>query len=51
VNREPRRYVQDRLSGAVERPDGVVVDGPEGEMDRPASRPGRGPALGAVVEP
>jgi IS30 family transposase len=27
-NRELRRYVQDRLSGAVERPDGVVVDGP-----------------------
>jgi IS30 family transposase len=28
VNCELRRYVQDRLSGAVERPDGVVVDGP-----------------------
>jgi IS30 family transposase len=25
---ELRRYVQDRLSGAVERPDGVAVDGP-----------------------
>src|SRR5919109_3942882 len=23
-----RRYVQDRLSGAVQRPDGIVVDGP-----------------------
>src|SRR5687768_9887694 len=28
VNPELRRYVQDRLSGAVQRPDGVVVDGP-----------------------
>jgi len=29
VNAELRRYVQDRLSGAVERPDGGVVGGPE----------------------
>ena len=29
VNAELRRYVQDRLSGAVERPDGDAVDGPE----------------------
>jgi IS30 family transposase len=29
VNGELRRYVQDRLSGAVERPSGVAVDGPE----------------------
>jgi IS30 family transposase len=28
VKPELRRYVQDRLSGAVERPDGVAVDGP-----------------------
>jgi IS30 family transposase len=28
-NGELRRYVQDRLSGAVERPSGVAVDGPE----------------------
>jgi transposase, IS30 family len=28
VNPELRRYVQDRLCGAVERPDGVAVDGP-----------------------
>jgi IS30 family transposase len=28
VNAELRRYVQDRLSGAVERPDGVAIDGP-----------------------
>jgi transposase-like protein len=27
-NRELRRYVQDRLSGAVQQPDGAVVDGP-----------------------
>ncbi|MGN6169755.1 MAG: IS30 family transposase [Solirubrobacteraceae bacterium] len=29
VNGELRRYVQDRLSGAVQRPGGVAVDGPE----------------------
>ena len=29
VNAELRRYVQDRLSGAVKRPDGSVVAGPE----------------------
>jgi IS30 family transposase len=29
VNTELRNYVQDRLSGAVQRPDGVAVDGPE----------------------
>jgi IS30 family transposase len=29
VNGQMRRYVQDRLSGAVERPGGVAVDGPE----------------------
>ena len=29
VNGELRRYVQDRLSGAVERPGGVAVGGPE----------------------
>jgi IS30 family transposase len=28
VNPQLRRYVQDRLSGAVERPDGVAVEGP-----------------------
>jgi transposase-like protein len=28
VNPELRRYVEDRLAGAVERPDGVAVDGP-----------------------
>lgn len=29
VNAELRRYVQDRLSGAVERPDGIAVGGPK----------------------
>jgi IS30 family transposase len=29
VNAELRRYVQDRLSGAVQRPDDVAVDGPD----------------------
>ena len=28
VNPELRRYVQERLSGAVQRPDGITVDGP-----------------------
>jgi IS30 family transposase len=28
VNAQLRRYVQDRLSGTVQRPDGVAVDGP-----------------------
>src|SRR5919108_1745872 len=28
VNTELRRYVQDRLSGAVQRPDGIAVAGP-----------------------
>ncbi|MDQ6751221.1 MAG: IS30 family transposase [Actinomycetota bacterium] len=28
TNQELRRYVQDRLSGAVQRPDGIAVDGP-----------------------
>jgi IS30 family transposase len=31
VNVELRRYVQDRLSGAVERPDGISVAGPQVE--------------------
>jgi IS30 family transposase len=29
ANAELRRYVQDRLSGSVQRPDGMAVDGPE----------------------
>jgi IS30 family transposase len=29
VNAELRRYVQDRLSGAVQRTDGITVDGPQ----------------------
>src|SRR6266508_230917 len=29
VNPELRRYVQDRLSGAVQQPDGIALDGPQ----------------------
>jgi len=29
VSPQLRRYVQDRLSGAVQRPDGITVDGPQ----------------------
>jgi IS30 family transposase len=29
VNPELRRYVQDRLAGVVQRPDGIAVDGPQ----------------------
>ncbi|MGH2744041.1 MAG: IS30 family transposase [Thermoleophilaceae bacterium] len=29
VNSELRRYVQDRLAGVVQRPDGIAVDGPQ----------------------
>jgi IS30 family transposase len=29
VNAELRRYVQDRLAGVVQRPDGIMVDGPQ----------------------
>jgi len=50
VNAELRRYVQDRLSGAVERPDGGAVDGPEVAWIRPTSRSPQGPALGEVLE-
>ena len=51
VNAELRRYVQDRLSGAVERPDGGAVDGPDGSVDRPASWPAPGPAVGEGWSP
>src|SRR5215213_4433376 len=51
VNPELRRYVRDRLSGAVKRPDGITVDGPQVKWI--GRRRGRreGAALGAVVEP
>ena len=48
---ELRRYVQDRLAGAVSGPDGVAVAGPDVRVDRPAPRSPPGSALGAVVEP
>ena len=52
ANAELRRYVQDRLSGAgASGLDGIAVDGSGGRVDRSASRPAQGPALGQVVEP
>jgi transposase-like protein len=39
VNLELRRYVQDRLSGAVERPDGAAVAGSGGSLGQTSSRP------------
>jgi len=50
VNAELRRYVQDRLSGAVQRPDGSIVAGPE--IRWVGRRHGRrkGPALEQGVE-
>jgi hypothetical protein len=50
VNAELRRYVQDRLSGAVERPEGAVVDGPAVESigrTQAAGAGGRGRGRGA----
>jgi transposase-like protein len=38
LNAELRCYVQDRLSGAVARPDGMAVAGRGGAVDRSASR-------------
>ena len=51
VNEQLRAYVQDRLSGAVSRPDGVAVAGPEVRWigRRHGRRQDR--RLGAVVEP
>ena len=50
VNPELRAYVQDRLSGAVQRPDGSVAGQMVG-MARAASGTAKGPALGTVLEP
>jgi len=50
VNPELRRYVQDRLAGSVQRPDGRVA-GPEVGWGRAASWTAKGPALGEVLEP
>jgi transposase-like protein len=47
VNAELRRYVQDRLSGTVKRPDGSVVGGAVG---RSSAWPSQGPAVGPGVE-
>ena len=51
VNSELRRYVRDRLSGAVERPDGLAMRRSGCSVDRPASSLAQGPVLGKVVEP
>ena len=51
ANSQLRGYVQDRLAGAVERPDGIAVAGPEVRVEGPASRPPRGSPLGEGVEP
>ena len=51
VNAELRRYVQDRLAGVVERPDGIAVRRPGGAVDRSASRSPQGPAVGASWSP
>ena len=51
VNDRLRGYVQERLAGRVERPDGVAVAGPQVAWIGRASRSPPGPALGAVVEP
>ena len=50
VNAPLRRYVQDRLSGLVQRPGGSVVGGSEGPVDRSSSWPAQGPSLGQGVE-
>jgi DNA-binding transcriptional ArsR family regulator len=46
VNAELRRYVQDRLSGAVQRPEGVAVDGPEVKWIGRRHGRRKGPAVG-----
>jgi hypothetical protein len=51
VNLELRSYVQDRLSGAVQRPDGTGRRRPAGAVEGPSSRPAGGSSLGTVVEP
>jgi transposase-like protein len=45
-----RRYVQERLAGAVTAPDGVKINA-EGGMERAAFRTQATPAMGAGVEP
>ena len=50
INEQLRGYVQDRLAGVVQRPDGAAVGGPD--VAWIGRRPGSPPrsALGAVVE-
>ena len=49
VNLELRCYVQDRLAGAVRRPEGTAVAGPS--LERAPARTPSGSPLGEVVEP
>jgi transposase-like protein len=51
VNDELRRYVQDRLAGVVQRPDGTECRRSAGAVEGPPSRPAGRSSLGAVVEP
>jgi hypothetical protein len=50
VKAELRRYVQDRLAGEVQRPDGSVA-GPQVGWRGRRQGPRKGPALGTVLEP
>jgi DNA-binding CsgD family transcriptional regulator len=50
VNAQLRRYVQDRLSGAVKRPDGRVGGGSGGPVGRSSPWPSQGPAVGHGME-
>ena len=46
-----KEYVQQRLSGKLERPDGTVAPGPAHGVEGPEQAPPGGPLLGECVEP
>jgi hypothetical protein len=46
-----RRYVQNRLAGAVTAPEGIKIKGPQGGMEGTASGTQAAPAVGAGLEP
>lgn len=46
-----RDYVQDRVAGMIERPDGGHICGPHGALHRPAPWTASRPTLGNGVEP
>lgn len=50
VNARLREYVQDRLSGMVQRPDESGGRGPGGPVGRSSSGPPQGPAVGQGME-